>query len=230
MRGVVRGLGPAGPWLLFAGGGPLLGFFICTVTYETWLPWFGLDATSVLVFGVSGSVLAALCLIPTQATSLMAGYLFGPWPGTLIAFAIALVAALIGFGLWSRVVGSRVLDAIGQSEDAQKVHRALLGRGFWRTVWLIALVRLSPIMPFAGTNLLVASFGVGVRAFVCATVIGVAPRLVAVALVGSELSEFAWGAGGDRWLTVLALAATLLVLAMISLTARKALRETVGPK
>jgi uncharacterized membrane protein YdjX (TVP38/TMEM64 family) len=226
-RAVVTGLGPAGPWLLFAGGGPLLGFFVCSATHTAWLPWFGADLQSVLVYWGAGALLAGLCLIPTQVTSLVAGYLFGAVLGAVVAFAIVLVAALLGFGLWSRVVGSRVVDAIGQSEKARQVHRALVGRSFWQTMWLISLLRLSPIMPFAATNLLMASFGVSLRALMCATVIGVAPRLLAVSVVGAELSELSWGTEDSHWMTVLALVATVAVLALISRIARKALREAV---
>lgn len=230
VRSIVRGLGPAGPLLLVAGGGPLLGFFVFLATYTTWLPWFEPDVPSVLTFWVAGALLAALCLIPTQVTSLVAGYLFGGGLGTVVAFLIVLSAAVIGFRLWSRVVGTRVLESIGRSAQAQRVHRALFGRSFWRTSWLIALVRLSPIMPFAATNLLMASFGVCMRAFLCATVIGVAPRLVAVSLIGAELAEFRWTAGGDRLGIVLAIGATVLVLTLISRIARKALREEVAPE
>jgi uncharacterized membrane protein YdjX (TVP38/TMEM64 family) len=119
------------------------------------------------------------------------------------------------------------VDAIGQSEKARQVHRALVGRSFWQTMWLISLLRLSPIMPFAATNLLMASFGVSLRALMCATVIGVAPRLLAVSVVGAELSELSWGTEDSHWMTVLALVATVAVLALISRIARKALREAV---
>lgn len=225
LKGVVRGLGPAGPLLVFAGGGPLVGFFVFTATHESWLPLFGDDVASMLAFWGAASLLAGLCLIPTQVTSLLAGFLFGVGPGTALAFASATVAALVGLKLWSRIVGDRVLGAIARSEEAERVHRALLGRSPWRTTWLIALLRLSPVMPFAATNLLMASFGVRTRVFLAATLLGVAPRLVAVTMVGAELSEFDWQSGTNKWTMVLALAATVLVLFLISRIARNALRR-----
>lgn len=225
VQSIVRGLGPAGPLLLLAGGGPLLGFFVFTATHEAWLPLFDDSTSAMFLYWGVASLLAALCLIPTQVTSLVAGYLFGALGGTVIAFATVLVAASIGFALWSRIVGKRVLDAIASSDDAERVHGALLGRSAWRTTWLIALLRLSPVMPFAGTNLLMASFGVRLWVFLAATLLGVAPRLMVVAVVGAELSELDWDAGGNHWLTVLALGATVLVLFLISRIARNALRR-----
>ena len=85
-----RGLGPAGPLLLLAGGGPIVGLFALVATASTWLPWFeaggAAEAGAFLALGV---VLAAACLTPTHATSLVAGYVFGalggaiPTPGSL---------------------------------------------------------------------------------------------------------------------------------------------------
>ena len=121
-----------------------------------------------------------------------------------------------------------MLDAVAASDDAQRVHGALLGRGFGRTVWLIALLRLSPVMPFAATNLLMAALGVRAAAFLSATAIGIAPRSIGVALVGAQLSELDWRAGGSVWSNVLAVAATLVVLWWVGRAARRALRQEVG--
>src|SRR5690606_31236102 len=222
---VVRGLGPAGPWLLVASAGPLLGLLILTATGTTWPPWFGDGVPSVLMFWALGALLAALCLVPSQATSLLAGYLFGARLGTLLGLLVVLVAALIGFVLWSRVVGSRVLAAIMRSQQAERVHRALLGRSVWRTTWLIALLRLSPVMPFAATNLLMAALGVRARVFVIATSIGVAPRSIAVSIIGAGLSELDWQAGDNVWITVIAVLATVLMVVLVSRYASDALRR-----
>lgn len=229
IRDLVRGLGSAGPWLLVAGGGPLLGLFVFTATYKTWLPLFADDMPSAAAFLAIGALLSAFCLVPTQLTSLVAGYLFGSWLGSIVGFLVAWVAAVIGFRLWSRVLGTRVLATIAQSPKAERVHRALFGCSSWRTTWLIALLRLSPTMPFAATNLLMAALGVRVWPFLLATAIGIAPRSVVVSLVGAELPEFDWQVGGNRWTTVLAIVATVVVLVLISRIARNALRlETNG--
>lgn len=227
-RALVRGMGPAGPWLLFASGGPLLGLMILVATSNTWLDWFGDDVWSVLGYWAAGVALAAGCLVPTHATSLLAGYLFGAWLGTGVGLFVMLVAAAIGFCVWSRLLGTRVLDAIATSPRAHRVHQALLGRGFWRTTWLIALLRISPLMPFAATNLLMATLGVRFWRFMLATLLGVSPRAVAAALVGAELSELDWSAGGNVWSTVVAIVATVACVAVIGRVARRALRQEAG--
>jgi uncharacterized membrane protein YdjX (TVP38/TMEM64 family) len=108
------------------------------------------------------------------------------------------------------------------------VHRALLGRGLLRTVWLIVLLRLSPVMPFAATNVLLAAFGVRPWTFLLATVVGTTPRAIGAALVGAELSELDWRAGGGAWSTWLAIAATVLAVVVVGRLARAALRRETG--
>lgn len=226
-RSLWRGLGPAGPLLLVATGGPLLGLLLLVGAAATWTPWFeagGLGEGA--LFFALGTLTAACCLLPTHATSLLAGYLFGAGAGSALGFAVVLAAAALGYGLFSRLVGGRVLAAIAASDKAQRVHGALLGRGFGRTVWLVALLRLSPLMPFAATNVLMASLGVRAPAFLCATALGIAPRAVGVALVGGQLSELDWRAGGSSaWSTGLAVLATVAVIWWVGKVAGRALRR-----
>ena len=228
-RELWRGLGPAGPLLLVATGGPLAGLLALVLTSASWTPWFApAGAVEGVVFLLAGVALAACCLMPTHATSLLAGYVFGAAWGAAMGFGVVVLAAAVGYAVFSRLVGGRVLDAIASSERARRVHAALLGQGFGRTVWLVALLRLSPLMPFAATNVLMASLGVRPGAFLCATSIGIAPRSIGVALVGAQLSELDWQAGGSVWSTVLAVAATLAVLWWVGRAARRALRQEVG--
>ena len=230
LLGVIRALGPAGPLLVFATAGPIVGLLALAATSATWLAWFGEapGAVAAASFWLGGAVLTALCLLPTHATSLLAGYLFGTMLGGALGLLVVLLGAVLGFALSTRLVGDHVLTAVAASPRAASVHRALLGRGFGRTVWLVALLRLSPVMPFAATNLLMASLGVRAWPFLCATALGVAPRAVGAALVGAELAALDWEAGGGAWSHVLAIVATVAVLVVVGLTARRALRDEVG--
>jgi len=228
LRRLLRDLGPAAPLFFVACAGPLLGVLVVAATVDTWVDWFGDDAGSVVAFWLLGAAMAAGCLLPTHATSLVAGYLFGVWLGSLLAWLVVVLAAAIGFSIWTRLCGSRAVQAIAHSPKAVRVHDALLGRGYWRTVWLITLLRLSPVMPFAGTNLLMAAFGVRASVFLLATVIGTTPRAIAVAVIGGELSELDWTKGGNVWTTVVAIAATVVAVVVVGRIARAALRREVG--
>lgn len=229
--GVVRSLGAAGPLLLWCALGPLLGVVVLTATSGTWLQWFAEAPGGVAAgaFWLVGGVLAALCLVPTHATSLCAGYLFGKLLGGALGWLVVLLAATLGYALFARLLRRRVLDAIAREPRIDRVHAALLRSGTWRTIWLIALLRLSPVMPFAATNLTMAAVGVRPGAFLFATMLGVSPRSIAVALVGGELSELDWSAGaGSLWTVVLAVVATVAFLVLVGRLARRALAQELG--
>lgn len=229
MRQRLVELGPAGPLFFVAMVGPMLGAAVLVATTTTWLPRLLPDLATALGFVACGVVATAGCLLPTHATSLVAGFVFGAWLGPLLAWLVVLLAATFGFAALRALVGARILAAIGSSRRGTIVHRALLGRGFLRTAWLIALLRLSPLMPFAATNLLLAALGVHGRTFLLATVVGITPRAVAVALLGAGLSELDWEAEGSWGWTVFAVVTTLLVIVVIGRTARAALRRELGP-
>ncbi len=224
-RGLCREFGSAAPLLLWAVGGPLLGLLVLGATSASWLPMCDDGPGSLFAFLVIGSLMAALCLVPTHMTSLLAGYLFGTWAGALSGFLVVFFAAILGFAGFSRIVGDRVMESVGAMPRAATVHRALFGRSTGRTIWLITLLRLSPVMPFAATNLLMASFRVRAWVFLCATILGVSPRSIGVAMVGAQLSDLDWSAGGSVWSTIVAIASTLLVVWLIGRYARAALRR-----
>ncbi|MBL8728024.1 MAG: VTT domain-containing protein [Planctomycetes bacterium] len=227
-RRLLVDLGPTAPLLLVATVGPLLGVVALTATSAWWLPWFRHDLASVLTFWLGGAVAAAACLLPTHATSLVAGFLFGGVLGSVVAWLVVVLAASLAFAVWQRWVGARAVRALADSPRAVAVHRALLGRGFLRTVWVIALLRLSPVMPFAATNLLLAAFGVRPLTFLLATVLGTTPRAIGAAVVGAGLSDLDWSADGGAWSTWLAIAATLLAVVVVGRSARRALQRETG--
>lgn len=225
---LLRDLGPTAPLLVVATVGPALGVLALAATSAHWLPWFGPDLGSAVAYWLGGALAAAACLLPTHATSLVAGYLFGSLLGSTLAWLVVVLAAALSFAVWQRWVGARAVQAIAHAPRAVAVHQALVGRGFWRTVWVIALLRLSPVMPFAATNLLMAAFGVRALPFVLATVLGTTPRAVGAAVVGAGLSELDWRAGAGDGSVWLAIGATVLAVVVIGRIARRALRREVA--
>jgi uncharacterized membrane protein YdjX (TVP38/TMEM64 family) len=91
---------------------------------------------------------------------------------------------------------------------------------------LVALLRLSPLLPFAATNLVLAAARVPVLPFLAGTALGIAPRVCVVALAGSGLSELDLSRSSDQRLAVLGAVATVLVLVVLTRLARRVLRQT----
>lgn len=216
--------GPAAPLLAVAVTTPVIGTAVLAASASAWLPYFADGLAGGALFVVAGATAAAAFLLPTHATSLVAGFVFGPVRGPLYAWLVILLASTAGFVLLRTIVGKRVVQAVARSPRAAVVAAALLGAGAWRTFGLIALLRLSPLLPFAATNLLLAALRVPLLVFLPATLVGITPRAVGVALLGAELHALDFAAGGGGFWTVLAIAATVAVLVWIGRIARAALR------
>jgi len=224
LRRWTGGFGGALPLALAATGGPLLGVAVLAATAGRWLPIFETDFASAALFLALGSFATAACLLPTHATSLVAGFVFGPLYGPLLAWLVILFAATAGYLGLRILVGERAVAALARAPRAAAVHAALFGAGARRSFTLVALLRLSPLLPFGVTNVLLAAVQMPLRVFVPATLAGITPRAVGVALLGAELHALDLSAGPGAWWTALAIVATVVVLWQIGRLARAALR------
>jgi uncharacterized membrane protein YdjX (TVP38/TMEM64 family) len=90
---------------------------------------------------------------------------------------------------------------------------------------IIFLLRLSPAMPFALTNFLMASARVPLKSFIGGTFLGMLPRSSAVVFVGSGLSELAFNDPQEAWLIVFGIIATIVSIIFITIVARRALER-----
>ncbi|MEO0652339.1 MAG: VTT domain-containing protein [Planctomycetota bacterium] len=226
LTGLARELGAVGPLAVFAVAGPLAGAALLVASSERWYPYLEGGGLAALAWLLGGTVvLAGLSLVPTHATSLLAGMLFGGVAGSAVAMLGIAGAASLGYGVLRRLVGDAAILALARRPKADAVHRALVRRRGHHVAGLLALIRLSPVMPFAGTNLLMAASGVGFGAFLGGTLLGIAPRVVAVAVAGAGLEELDLSKGPDRRLALLGLIATAIVLVVLGRVAGRALRR-----
>ena len=228
--GAVRELGALGPLAAFTVAGPALGAAALVATVPLWfepLASLGLLAAPLLILATVA--LCGLSLVPTHATSLVSGMLFGAASGSAVALVATLAAALFGYQVLRPLARSRATAALASRPRAATVHRALFHRGTRRTALLIALIRLSPAMPFAATNLLMAAAGVRRSPFLLGTLLGIAPRVALVASAGAGLSTLDLSQATDQRLLAAGAAATLLALVVASTVARRALTEATTP-
>jgi uncharacterized membrane protein YdjX (TVP38/TMEM64 family) len=217
-------LGPLGPLAVFTALGPLAGATVLAATSQHWYPPLAALGLGAVLWLIGATVvLAGLSLTPTHATSLVAGLLFGATTGIAVALAGTLGAALLGFSVVRRIVGERLLDQLAHSPRARAVHDDLMRRSGWRAASILALVRLSPLMPFAATNLLMAALGVRARVFIVGTLVGISPRIVAVVIAGAGLAELDLSTTADARLAAIGLVATVGALGVIGWLAKRAL-------
>ena len=228
-RPAARPLWTLGPLALYTVGGPAVGAGVLAATSDRWWPPLAALPTleAVLLFVGAAAVLAGLSIIPTHAASLVGGLLLGAVGGSALALLAVGLAALLGFLLMRPLAAGRTARLLADHPRAAAVHGALFRQGPRRTFGLIALVRLSPVMPFAATNLVMAAAGVRLPVFLAGSLVGLAPRVVLVAVAGAGLAELDLSRGVDSAWAVAGLAATVLLLAVLGRIGRRAWKQAV---
>ena len=210
---LLASLGPLSDWLLYHRP---LGLVLYTVTF---------------VLG------AGLGFLPTYAQSILGGWVFGVAAGLPAALVGFTGGGLLGYQVARRVSNDRVEELIEANPKARAIREALVGRGPWRTLLVVALLRLPPNSPFALTNLVMATTGVPLPAFVAGTFLGMLPRTaVAVALAAAasatgaeDIQAFVRHRG--PWLLAAGVLGGMAVLGVLGAIARRALsRVTTGER
>jgi uncharacterized membrane protein YdjX (TVP38/TMEM64 family) len=155
------------------------------VQYQAWLrelvaaQWLTMLGIYMLVY-----VAAVTLSLPASAfLTTIGGYLFG-W---LIAAPVAAISATLGainiFLIARTSLGRPLLRRAGPRIQS-------LASGFRRQAFSYLLfLRLMPVMPFWLTNLAAALFGMRLRPFALATLIGMLPVSFAFAFAGSSLDS-----------------------------------------
>jgi len=201
-------------------------------TVSDWLtahPQAGLAAYVAVFVLASGTG-----LLPTYAQAILGGWVFGVaagLPAALVGFA---GGALVGFIIVRVVSRDDVEEVVEANPKAKAVRDALIGHGPWRTLGIVALLRMPPNSPFALTNLAMASTGVSAGPFLAGTAIGMLPRTaVAVGLAAAASATGArdiqtFAAERGLGLLIAGAVAMIIVLAIIGAIAKRAVDRVTG--
>lgn len=172
-------------------------------------------------------VLGALALMPTYAFALLGGWAFGFSVGYAAALAGFLGASALAYWIGIRGSGDRLVTLLEENIRWRAVYRALLCRGFARTLLLVTLLRLPPNSPFAVTNLVLSAGKTNLLAYLLGTLLGMAPRTGLAVYLGSHLSgEFR--KPDVAWLPWAGMAAALVVIIIIGRIARNAIERATA--
>lgn len=151
---------------------------------EAWLAalrdWVdGLGPLGWLVFGAVYA-LATVALVPGSLLTLAAGVAFGLWAFPLIVVA-ATVGASLAFLAGRYLARERVQRAIAGRPRFKAVDRAVKEDG-WQ---IVALVRLSPVIPFNLQNWFFGTTSVDFWHYLLATFFGIMPGTLLYVWIGS---------------------------------------------
>jgi uncharacterized membrane protein YdjX (TVP38/TMEM64 family) len=217
------------PWL-WAGCGLLLavavaGSFACplghwTAEFRHWAR--GLGPWGVAIFALL-FVAATLVLAPDWPLSITAGFVYGFW-GLPVVLAAATAAATLSFLAARYLLRDRVRALLANRPRLAAIDRAVAEDG-WK---IVALLRLSPAVPFNLQNYLFGATAVPLSQYVAATAIGIVPGSLLYVYLGVLGDAARHGGSGTilKWLLFGAgLAATLAAAILVARKARVNLDE-----
>lgn len=227
--------GLAGPMALGALLMPPLGGFMVIGYMKTIAEYLrSHQGSGPLVYAAGFATLAGLALLPTYAQSALGGYAFGVAAGIPAALMGFAGGAVLGYEIARRASSERVMKTIDSKPQWRAVRDAFVsgrvGGGFFRTLGIVALLRLPPNSPFAITNLVMASVRVPRAPYVLGTIIGMAPRTAAAVWVGAQAAASMSDSPvkPPKWMIVAGVVLMLVVLVVVGSIANKAIRRVTG--
>lgn len=190
----------------------------------------GLGFWGPLAFGLA-YVLAAVLLVSGAAMTLAAGAVFGLLWGTAIVSVASTTAAAIAFLIARYLARDAVARRAEQAPKFRAIDRAI-GEGGWR---IVALLRLSPAVPYTFLNYLLGLTAIGFWPSVLASWVAMLPGTLLYVYLGhvGKLGLQAASRGetprspAQLVFLVIGLLATLIVTVYVTRLARRALRGVV---
>jgi uncharacterized membrane protein YdjX (TVP38/TMEM64 family) len=150
------------------------------------------------VFAIAAFVLGGLVAFPVIALIAATAAALGPWIGGLSATAGVLLSSMLLFLIGRVLAKTRLQSLLGVR--AMRVQSHIIGQG----VVAVAMIRMVPIAPFSLVNLLAGASQLRLPDFLIGTILGMAPGIVTMAALGSQIAELARNASWSNglWLGV----------------------------
>lgn len=176
-------------------------------------------AQGLLVFGAI-SVAGMLLLVPAWMFPIAAGAAFGFGWGLAAAVVASTLAALAAFLIGRHVVRDWVGRAARKDESFAAVDKAVQRDPFK----VVALLRLSPVLPSALKSYFLGVTKVDAAAYTAASALGMLPGLALKVYIGHAGRDALAGGGPLKWtLLALGVAATLAMAFFVGRAAKKRL-------
>lgn len=227
---VIKRLGPAAVLgVLWAAMPAIIGltvFLAYRQEVADWLREQGMPDGGLIYVGAF-ALCAGLGLLPTWVQAVIGGYAFGMWTGFGLAWAGFSLAALIGFGVTKVVAGRRVEREIESHPKALAVRNALVGKGWLKTVGIVALVRAPFNSPFSIMNLTLTAAETPLSAYLLGTIVGMAPRTLVYAWIGGQVESFdTYESPG--WIKIAGIVSVVVVALVVGQIGSKAIEKVTG--
>jgi uncharacterized membrane protein YdjX (TVP38/TMEM64 family) len=171
-------------------------------------------------------IVASVTMAPAFVLTFAAGAVWGLWKGSILVYIGAVLGASTVYFVAGRFLRSRVINWLDREPRVAAVRRAVAEQG----VWMMFLLRLSPLVPFVQLNYALVLSGVSYRHYLVAT-IGMWPTIIMYVYYGKvagDVAALAAGVAPKRGpeyyvLLVVGLIATIVATTMVTRAAKKAM-------
>jgi uncharacterized membrane protein YdjX (TVP38/TMEM64 family) len=154
------------------------------------------------LIAVLAFVLGGLVAFPVIVLIAATAAAMGPLIGGLSATAGVILSSLLLFTI-GRFLGHKRLQSL-LGARALRIQRGIVGQG----IVAVAMIRMVPIAPFSMVNLLAGASRLRLSDFLIGTVLGMAPGIIMMAALGSQIAHFARSAS---WSSALVLGLTIVL-------------------
>jgi uncharacterized membrane protein YdjX (TVP38/TMEM64 family) len=156
---------------------------------KSWVEGFGWFGPVSLVLAMV--IQMFLLVIPTTLIMVVAVLAYGPFWGSVISFAAVLTAATVGYFI-GKYVGSQFVGRLLGEKTEEKVTSFVGDYGFWA----VAVTRVNPFLSNDAISFVAGMVRMNYWKFILATLLGIAPLVLLLALTGSNTDSLK---GGLLW-------------------------------
>ena len=216
------------PWKWIAAGAAVVAVVAAARVFPVreWLGSFqewvrGLGPGGMVIYGAV-YIVAAVLFVPGLPLTLGAGFLFGLWRGVLLVSAASTVAAALAF-LIARYFARAAVERLARRDARFTAIDGAIGREGWKVV---ALLRLSPLVPFSLSNYLYGLTSVRFLPYLLTSWIAMMPATVLYVYLGAAGRTIGEKTQRSPWewaLLAVGLAATAAVTVLLTRVAKREL-------
>ncbi|MEM7710062.1 MAG: TVP38/TMEM64 family protein [Pseudomonadota bacterium] len=216
---------PAWKLLIWPAALVVLAFGMWLLPWHDWVPilrdWVASHGAWGGVVFVAVYVVVVILPLPAAAMSIAGGLAFGWWgfPLSMIGSVLGAIPPYLIGRHWLRgPVMARLNGPRVQAADRAIGDNALV---------FVALLRLTPILPFTAQNWLLGLTAIRLKPYVLATIVGLAPGTLAMVWIGEMGGLASLGATRTRlWLGLAGLAAFGVLVIWLGRVATRELERT----
>ncbi len=157
---------------------------------ENWVSQFGIIGPLVIILAMVLQMF--LLIIPTLALMVVAIIAYGPIWGSLIVFAAVFAASTVGYLIGS-YLGPVIVERLIGIKSEKKIGEFIEDYGFWA----VFITRLNPVLSNDAISFVSGVLRMGYWKFIGATLSGIAPLIIFVAILGRSndnlINGLVWG-------------------------------------